>query len=270
MIDPTSEMPLFRRLVIRLFPRAEAWRVAIVTRLFQLLTGFSWLPSAARVYVDHVYAQLNPSTVDAGNLADWERQFGISFPSNDEAARRLALAAKWAAAGGQSPRYLEDALQAAGFDVYLHEWWEPPNEAPRTARDPRDYANDPLIGEYQCIDDAGPQHECTDEPSGPQCTDWLMNEVNYLVNDSMTPVAPPPIPDDPGAWRYFLYVGGEVFPSSATVPLARRTEFRELMLSLFPAQQWIVTLVTYDPPATPLVTQGGDQLVTQDGDRLVA
>lgn len=255
-------------LIIRLFPRAEAWRIAIGSWLRKLLEGFASLPAAARVFIDRVYEQLNPRTVDAENIPDWERQFGINFPASDEVTRRLALAAKWAATGGQSPQYIEDTLQAAGFNVYVHEWWVPPNEAPRTARDPRAYANQPLIGQYQCIPDGETQHECADVSNGPQCTEWLMNEVNYIVNDNLTPIAPPPIPSDPDRWRFFIYIGAETFPNSAEVPMSRRDEFRELLLTICPAQQWIVTLVDYVQPLATLITEGGDTITTEDGDVL--
>lgn len=257
-------------LIIRLFPRAEAWRIAIGSWLRKLLDGFASLPAAARIFIDRVYEQLAPGSVDAENLADWERQFGINFPSASETDRRLAIAAKWAATGGQSPQYIEDTLQAAGFNVYVHEWWVPPNEAPRTARDPRDYANQPLIGQYQCIPDSETQHECTDVPNGPQCTEWLMNEVNYIVNDNLTPIAPPPIPSDPDRWRFFIYIGAETFPNFAEVSMFRRDEFRELLLTICPAQQWIVTLVDYVQPLATLITEGGDTITTEDGDVLTS
>lgn len=265
-----DEQPRFQRLITRLFPRSEAWRVSLETALRKLVAGFSWLPAAARIFVDRIYLQLSPSGMDARTLPDWERQFGINFPSTDEATRRLAIASKWAAMGGQSPRYIEDVLRGAGFDVYVHECWQLPSAPPRTPHDPRDYAEDPLISTYQCLDDDDDPHECIDTRSGPQCTDWLVNEVNYIVNDSLTPHAPPPIPDDPARFPYFVYIGGETFPETATVPLARRTEFRELILSIVPVRHWIITLVEYDPGATYLVTDGGDFLVTDDGDYLVA
>lgn len=230
-------------LITRLFPRAQAWRIAAESKLRQLLEGFAVLPENARDFVDGVYAELHPDTTT--NLDAWERQFGINFPSQIESNRRLAVASKWSAMGGQSPQYIEDTLRAAGFDVYVHEWWSGANVAPRTVRDPRTYATDPLIGEHQCIADADGPHGCYDGADGPQCTAWLMNEVNYIVNDRLSPIAPPPIPSDSDTWPYFIYIGGETFPNNAEVDAVRRDEFRELLLSLTPAHLWIVTLVDY-------------------------
>ena len=92
------------------------------------------------------------------DLAGWEQEFGLFSAGSAESARRQQLAAAWRAQGGQSPRYLQDVLQTAGFDVYVHEWWEP-GTTPRVTRDPRLYTERPRFGSTQC---GAPDAECGD------------------------------------------------------------------------------------------------------------
>lgn len=262
-------MSLFFRLFQHLLPRAEAWKIrqtseeweigdeheigepdlfiggrfggSTLSRFFEGLTA---APEDARGFVDVVFGDCFPSTTRG--LEEFEKQFGLE-PNPDETVRRQALAAAWAAGGGQSPAYLQGILQTAGFNVFVHEWWS--SGPPYVTRNPRLYTSDPLFGLYQCTGAAfvSAQPECT--PTGmagqPQCNRFLANEPRYLVNKNLTNDAPPPILDDPSVWPFFIYIGAASFPSDALVPAARRAEFERLLLKLRPTQQWIVTLVTY-------------------------
>lgn len=229
---------LYLRLLQHLLPDGLAWRTTIIGKaLRKFLDGLSTSFESARDYIDLVYTDRLPTSTRA--LDEWEAQFGLTAASTD-AARRLALASAWSAQGGQSPRYLQDTVRAAGFDVYLHEWWVPPNVDPRTARDPRTYTTQPLIGTVQCGE---PLAQCG-EPTA-LCNRFLANEPGYLVNRNLTNEAPPPVPDDPATWPYFLYWGGETFPNPAVIPASRRAEFEQLILRICPAHLWLVTLVEY-------------------------
>lgn len=230
---------LYLRMLQHLLPDGWAWRTTLITKaLRQFLDGLSASFESAREFIDLVHADRIPSTTR--ELALWEAQFGITA-ANTDADRRLALDSAWQAQGGQSPRYLQDTMQAAGFDVYVHEWWIPPNVDPRTARDPRTYTEQPLIGTVQCGE---PLAQCG-EPTA-LCNRFLANEPGYLVNRNLTNEAPPPVPDDPDTWPYFLYWGGATFPNPAVITSSRRAEFEQLLLQICPAHLWLVTLVTYD------------------------
>lgn len=252
---------LFFTQLQHLLPRATAWAVTVEKTLRKFLEGLTGLPSDIRDFVDQVHADRMPTTTR--ELAEWERQFGLTA-GEDEDTRRMALAAAWAAQGGQSPRYIQDTLQSAGFDLYVHEWWEP-GSAPPVARDPRDYTSQPLIGIYQAS--ALPdQPQCSALPDQPQCNRFLANETGYLVNKNLTDVAPPPVPDDSTKWPYFLYVGGAVFPEVALVLESRRAELERLLLKYCPTQNWIVTLVEYsasvvDDDDDPVIEDGGGDVV---------
>lgn len=243
---------LFFRQLQHLLPRATAWRVTADKTLRKFLEGLTRLPSDIREFVDEVHADRLPGTTR--ELAEWEAQFGL-LANGDQSTRRASLAAAWSAQGGQSPRYIQDTLQAAGFDLYVHEWWEP---GP-VARDPRDYTNQPLLSTHQCSALAD-QPQCSALADQPQCDRFLQNDVGYLVNRTLTDVAPPPVPDDSAKWPYFIYVGGETFPDVALVLASRRADLERLLLKICPTHNWIVTLVEYSEP----VVDDDDNIVIDD------
>jgi hypothetical protein len=259
----------FFRVFQHLLPRAQAWRLASGTALRKFFEGLTTLPGDAKTFIDRVWEDAFPTTTR--ELAEWERFYGLQ-PNGDEAARRLALAAEWAATGGQSPSYIEGVLRTAGFDVYVHEWWS--SFPPYVARDPRTVTAQPLIGTVQCT---GPEHaaaqsQCT-PPFGadgapfeqPLCNRFLVNDPGYFDNENLTPRAPPPIPNDPARWPYFVYVCAQTWGTPAIVPASRRPELKRLCQKLKPAQHWVVLLVTEGN----LITEAGDPIITEGGDTLV-
>jgi hypothetical protein len=227
---------LYLRLLQHLLPTGLAWRTTTTKTLRSFLDGLSATFQSAREFVDLVHNDRLPAYTR--ELAEWEAQFGLEAQAL-EADRRTALASAWQAQGGQSPRYLQDTVRAAGFDVYLHEWWEPPNEAPRTPRNPRTYT-ELLTGTTQC---GNVDAQCGEIEA--QCNRFSASYAGYLVNKNLTDVAPPPIPNDIAVWPYFIYWGAATFPDHATVPAARREEFEALLLKICPTHLWIVTLVDY-------------------------
>lgn len=202
-------------------------------------------------FVDGVHGDISPETTRA--LNEWERQFGLPLSDEDTPSEvvtgRLALAAEWAANGGQSPSYIQGVLQTAGFtNLFVFDWWED-GAPPYVARDPRDYTEQPLIGSWQCTGEPGApesfQPQCSAFASQPQCNDWLANEVGYLVNKDLTRRPPPPVPDDPVYWPFFYYVCGETFGEPAAVDVDRRAELERLLLKISPAHMWIVLIADY-------------------------
>lgn len=235
---------MFRTLQ-HLLPRALAWVTTTPTgaggkRLRQYLEGLGAFAADVRTFIDLVYLDLLPPTTR--ELAAWEKQFSLSSGGPD-VDRRNKLAAAWKLSGGQSPDYLQRALQGAGFtDVYVYEWWyyDPPGT--RNTRDPRDFITQPLLGIYQC--EISSQWECWEpgpgEPLAPHCDNTVINKPGYLVNLDLTRRAPPPVPDDPATWPYFMYLSGPTFDDPADVPASRVAELEALILQLRPAHLWVV------------------------------
>ena len=148
-------MTLFRSLR-HLLPTGRAWRLTVEKNLRRFFEGVAAPAEEARGFADNVYRDIFPG--DTRELPAWDRQFGLPDSGLSDADRRNRLDAAWKAIGGQSPRYIQDTLQARGFDVYVHEWWEPGTEpAPgvqgcATARNPllwirREFTNYVLLVE---------------------------------------------------------------------------------------------------------------------------
>jgi hypothetical protein len=234
-----------------LLPRALAWRTTIATNLRRYIAGLAAFAGDVRTFIDLVYLDLFPPSTR--ELPAWESEFALAG-TGDGATRRLRLAAAWAAQGGQSPDYIQTVLRAAGFTtIFLHEWWI--SGPPYVALDPRNYMTQPLLGAYQC--EATTPWECFDPGPGeqlaPHCDDTLANDPGYVVNLDLTRRAPPAVPSDPARWPYFLYFSGEFFPERAEVDATRVEELKELLLTICPAQQWIVLLID---PIEPLEAGG--------------
>ena len=267
---------VFLRAFAHLLPRSPVWRLSFNKVLQQLFSGLALgAPEDARAYVDAVYNDLFPATTR--QLAMWEAEFGIVADPSDS-VRRQNLAAAWAATGGQSPAYIQGVLQAAGFPLYVHEWWTSgPPYLPGAARDPRTYTHVPLIGTFQCSPHSfgASQPECNLAPTvgAPACNGFLANDPGYLVNLDLTNRPPPPVPSDSSKWPFFIYLSAASFPTHVSVPATRRAELERLVLKLKPAQQWVVMLVDYVdavPGSASIVNASAASLVNASGALLLA
>lgn len=302
-------MSLFLRVFQHLLPRSQTWSLTFnktIRKFFQGLaaplddTDPAQSPKAA---ADAIFGDIFPPTTR--QRPKWLTQFGIR-PGPDDATDIQQLTAAWQAQGGQSPRYLQDTLQAAGFNVFVHEWWQEGVPAfkqiccgdsraqcgeskalaasrsyRRFVRNPRNYTQQPKIGTVQCGDSKA---VCTPTGPGfsnqPQCNAFLANEPGYLVNSDLSRNAPPPIPDDtkifrgstgdwwPKYWPFFVYIGGQNFPDHASVPATRRAELQRLVLKLRPTHLWIVMLVDYTADGDIVTVDG--VAVTVDGETVTA
>ncbi|UGC98023.1 hypothetical protein [Oceanospirillum phage vB_OsaM_PD0307] len=269
----------FLRLYQHLLPDGRAWRTTIDKRLRQFFQGLTVIPDDVKESADSVWGDLLPETT--GKLSDWERQFGLPGNVVGESERRLRLAATWKALiGGQAPRYIQDTLRASGFDVYVHEWWEPSTPPTPgtpgnpTARNPlmwlrREFTKIELLVECgeasaQC-GEAFAEAGNSLEPSGyplvnkffetvpdllPLCGEALVEcGEDVAACGSFTEYKDVPkeyiVPQDPDRWPYFLYIGGETFGTLAQVDPKRRDEFEALCLKICPTQQWLGVLVEY-------------------------
>lgn len=224
-----------------LLPRAKAWSLTINKRLRQFFDGLSTQGSDFKNYIDLVWLDIFPSTTRY--IENWETIFNLPDSGLTEQERRDRLDARWKAEGRQDPKYIQDTLRNAGFDVYVHEWWDPASLPSIVKRDPTavvtgdsymlvnieygtDFIDNALCGEavMYCGEQAA---ICGNVTAG----DWKIIEY-----------APPPDPND---WPFVYYIGGATFPNTATIPASRKTEFEKLLLSISPTQQWIGMLVRY-------------------------
>lgn len=260
---------MFLRLFQHLLPNARAWRLTVDKQLRQFFQGLTGLGEDVRDFIDLVWLDIDPQ--QTRELDAWESQFGLANTLTVEQDRRDRLEAEWKALGGQSPRYIEDTLRGAGFDVYVHEWWQLPVVGSPVARNPILYLNDgvqPLQYIVSCgankANCGNPEAVCgaSVQPTGIVLVNkFLVPAVGGGCGASIMNCGNPQaicglqtgeyiqkqyvIPSESDKWPYFLYIGGETFPDHATIPASRRNEFETLCLKIGPLQQWIGLLIDY-------------------------
>lgn len=269
---------MFLRVFKHLLPNARAWRITVDKKLRQFFAGLSGVGGDVKTFFDGIWLDIFPETTR--EIDNWEKQFGLRDTGLTEQQRRDRLDATWKALGGQDPKYIQDTLQANGFDVYVHEWWEPGTEpAPGvkqcvTPRNPlmwlrREYTGVTILvecGEANalCGEDFA-QAGNSLEPKGYPLVNKVFDtipDVLPLCGELVAEAGEPEalcgnyfqfrdvlreyiVPDDPTKWPYFLYIGGETFGTLAQVDPKRKDEFEALCLKICPAQQWLGILVEY-------------------------
>ena len=253
---------MFSRIISHLLPSGRAWRLFPGTHIRALVDGLASIGPAFKSHIDNILLDIEPESTRY--LLQWERQFGLRPGDLTQQQRVDRLRGEWAAVGGQSPSYIQGVLRAAGYDVYVHEWWIPESAASRVqgvgstgvlalsdgtvlavqpfgaGLNPRTPAD--AIGYVPLIRSGVPRARCgvPDARCGNRLADGYM-----LVNRSLdNPVYPPPPTDDDGK-RWVLYIGGETFPEAGTVEADRRQDFETLLLRICPKQQWIGIIVNY-------------------------
>lgn len=114
----------FLKLYQHLLPDGRAWRTTIDKRLRQFFQGLSGIGVDVKDFADKTWLDVFPETTR--ELDAWERQWGLPSAVLTDQERRDRLDGAWKAQGGQSPRYIQDTLQNAGFNVFVHHWWQLP------------------------------------------------------------------------------------------------------------------------------------------------
>jgi uncharacterized protein YmfQ (DUF2313 family) len=257
----------FLRVFQHLLPKAKAWQLTTNKQLRQFFDGLTGpLGDDVKGFADSVFDDIDPQKTR--ELDAWDAQFGLNGTDLTEQERRDRLEATWQALGGQDPRYIEDTLRGAGFDVYLHEWW---SDTVPTARNPLSVLNDGL-NPIQYIANCGAQKAncgyseavcgATVQPTGYP----LVNKIQEALTTAICGAAAMScgnaeavcgaraavyaskqyiVPSDVDKWPYFLYIGGQTYPDHATVPITRKNEFETLCLKICPTQQWLGMLIDY-------------------------
>jgi len=263
-------MDLFLRIIKHLLPTGRAWRLTPDKPLRSFFEGLTGLGEDSREFIDRAYFDLYPATTR--DLDAWDVQFALPDVGLDEQGRRDRLDGAWKAFGGQDPRYIQDTLQAAGFDVYVHEWWDP--NSPPTSRDPRAYLTQTTGSPRYVVECGEALAECgealaeageSNEPQGYPLVNKvvgaernltaLCGEVAMGCGEALAECGQYDeftlaqkiytVPDDPATWPFFLYLGGANFPDLATIDNNRREEFEDLALKICPLHQWLGILVRY-------------------------
>lgn len=228
----------------KLAPSGPAWKNLPSSILKRVFSVFDEQLRAAAVHLDTVYRDaFVPTTTQ---LPTWEKEFGL-LPAATTQERKNALDRTLKSEGGQSQAFLQSTLQDAGFNVWVHSCWH--SENPFVVKDPRAYVDPPEYGTELCTDNVvWDQPQCTDVPAWGQAqANGIIQGTNYFDNITLQDDYIPPIPDDPDAWPFFLYIGGQVFPRYAQIDMSRYDELRRLICKHRPLRHWIVLMVQGDP-----------------------
>lgn len=264
-------MSIFFRIYEHLLPRARVWRIKLDTQLRQLFQGLTGVSSDSVDFLDARWGDSQPQFTE--ELDQWEDQWGLVESGLTEQQRRDRLEGQWKMHGGQSPRYIQDIVQGAGFTgVFIHEWWVVPVVGAPVVRNPNVFLEDGtgivfLVACGELLSECGEAGAEAGEAASPLgyplvnkiatsvtlflgCGDPEMEcgEAVAICGDPLSTTFAPvvyTVPSDPALWPYFIYFGGPTFPDMADVQGARRDEFENLLLKLCPGQLWIGVLVNY-------------------------
>ena len=227
-------------------PQARAWTLTADKQLRQFFDGLTGIGDDLKDFVDDSYLDIFPETTR--EIDSWESQFDLRDTGLTEQERRDRLDATWKEEGGQSPRYLQDTLQAAGFDVYVHDWWNPADEPAVDVKlcvSPRD-PNDAGVGSYPLVNiirKTSPDLMVLAGEAIAEAGEADALAGNYeRFDESLVEYV---IPVDTEKWHYFAYIGSATFGTMTTLPSADKDEFERLCLRIFPAQLWLVIAVNY-------------------------
>jgi uncharacterized protein YmfQ (DUF2313 family) len=271
VIPITVQQKSLLRTLEHLLPKSATWKLSTDKDLRALLTALIETPADAAEASDLAFLDIFPATTR--DIDAWEEQFGLDNSRLFEEDRRTALDAAWKRQGGQSPGYLQTTLRDAGFDVYVHEWWDLVDDI-RVVRDPRTYITDGTIqytvvaGNVNAI--AGNVNAIAGSTAGPTGT-LLVNKdlrtisryteavvagnVNAIAGNEasvcgaatgfVSALKQYTIPSNSVYWVHFWYVGAATFPEHAAVAGRRKAEFETLILKIKPAHSWVGLLINF-------------------------
>lgn len=243
---------IYFRMFQHLLPRARAWQLILETQFREFIVGLSSIAEDVRLFFDAVWSDIWPTTTNQLDL--WNEQWGLADTGLSVADQRTRVDAAWKKIGGQSPRYIEDVLQANGFNVFVHEFWGngaapavpfvPPTPVDPAVDVPLLTDSDLLVNLIRTVDiqflGAGDNSIDDSMMLAGQAEAQAGNVAGMTFGErSYT------IPTDIEDRAYLMYVGDATFPARTTVDTGRQQEFRELVLSLLPQQQWAGLLIDF-------------------------
>lgn len=213
----------------QLFPQGRAFKIPVDDTFDKFMQA--WAESEARVYddalsiLDSILPDNDGFTVD--DAERWEERLGLTSSSSVSLAdRKLAIIRKMNHPGTiparQSADYLQEQLQAAGFDVYVYY-----NNFNGVTNSPSDIIGQTLTGLWDFGDAEFGEVEFGDSQTGSVYEDCVANYIDptldawFDVGDNL---------------RNTFFIAGPYIDTFANVESARESEFRQLILRLKPMQ----------------------------------
>jgi hypothetical protein len=228
-------MLLSRAVIDALLPGGSLWVPESNGGLDCLLDGIAGNAESVREFL-HTLAHIrNPLLTPL--LDDLEREFGI-VPTDllTEAVRRQRLAAvKSATSGDGSAAWMEDRLQAAGFDIYVH-------------------VNDPVADPNDFIFDGSVTIFGNDAAQFGRDVAMFGGVVGGLIVNGDALDVTYTIPVETEYWPLIFMVGGAATRDGggvltaiapAEVPMSRKDELIKLIVKYKPMFTWATLTVDY-------------------------
>lgn len=233
-----------------LLPSGRAWSLTAEKPLKRFFRALDVLRVDAVNYFNLLFYDINPKTTR--ELDKWEQQFGLDKGYLTEEKRRERLAAAWKDVGGQSPAYIQSVLRNNGFDVYVHEWFDPVDRAAVgqkheiTPRNPLLYMAPEYINTLPGVDCGEARAECGEDFAHAGNYEVLLGYplVNKFVYDA--DIIGYTMTENPQYWYHIFYICGPNFGDLAVVDATRRAEFEALILRIKPAQYWAGVIVRFE------------------------
>lgn len=225
------------QLTKQLYPTGRAWKLPIGSFFESLHKGLgasegrAW--DDARSILDSLLPDNPNFTVT--DAADWERRLGLATnPNNTLPARMAAILRKMQAPGPVTAKssylYLQQQLQLAGFNVSVFENLNPVYGGGFTYYNPA--AINPAI-----LSQA--QHGFNRQHGNGQSAYFNNVVINSLDNNIDTQF------NIGNSLACTFFISSSVLGTYAQVPIARQTEFRQLILNLKQVQNIAILYVTY-------------------------
>ncbi len=222
------------------YPTGRAWKMPFGGRLESLHLALNI--SEVKAYEDAVSIK---NTILPDNdffleddATDWERRLGlITNHSTPLIDRRLSIKRKLNQPGiapaKSNWRYLQEQLQAAGFNVFVFEnrFFDYPDGY--VTKTPAEFSltTYPIGLQFQHGD-----HQHGDIQHGGSLANQIVNSVFQEIDDQFE------IGEN---FRSTFFIGGEIAGSFANVDITREQEFRQLILTLKPVQTVGFLLINY-------------------------
>ena len=234
---------MIHTLLIRLFPqKGRAFKIPYMGIFWRFLRAislsFGRALSAATSVFDSIFPDNDNFTADDAEIQ--ERLYGL--PTNSSvplADRKLAIYRRMAHPGEQPARqgalFIEQQLQAAGFDVYVYEnrFFEG-SPASWITKTPSE-----VLGITAGFAVFGGFAYGETEYGGTWADDGITIIANYLEE------AKDALFDFGDTYRSSFFIAGATITTFADVPAVRKTEFRQLLLTLKPTNTAGFVFVNY-------------------------
>lgn len=223
----------------KLYPTGRAFKMPSDSWFYQLNEAFVLSEHQAFTDAISIRDSLLPDNANftAADADDWYRRLGLPLQSGVTLAdKKLAIARKYQHPGNIPARqhylYVQGQLQAAGFNVFVFENRFPDGMGGYNTQSPVTLAGGGGSGTQH---GNGVQHGGAIQ-HGLTWPDIVANHID-LARDINFNVG--------GNLRSTFFIGGNPVGTYATIPAARRTEFRQLILKLKPTQTVALNFIVY-------------------------